>query len=147
MQGPTTPPADGGAARADARGSLDDSAGDARPAPPLAYAFAAAHPGSIPWIVGFLAAFGFILASYVTKEFTIRTGPPYPNDVFNRLKRRDLRILLICIGAVVGRPFEALTSAGALSHVCVIGILIKGWVRTRTTKAGETTPTNSTTGR
>ncbi len=95
----------------------------------VTYAFAAAHPGAFPWIVGFLAAFGFILASYVTKEFAIRHDRPYPNDALNRLKRRDLRVLLICLGAVVGRPFEALALAGLLSHVCVVGILIKGWKR------------------
>ncbi|MCZ6816194.1 MAG: NTP transferase domain-containing protein [Planctomycetota bacterium] len=95
----------------------------------VTYAFATAHAGPLPWIVGFLAAFGFIMASYVTKEFVIRTRRPYPNDIFNRLKRRDLRILLICLGAVVGRPFEALALAGLLSHVCVVGVLIKGWKR------------------
>ncbi|MCH8344512.1 MAG: NTP transferase domain-containing protein [Planctomycetes bacterium] len=95
----------------------------------ITLAFAAVHPGPLPWIIGFLAAFGFILASYVTKEFGIRTGKPYPNDVLNRLKRRDLRIFIICLGAVVARPFEALMIAGALTHICVIGIFIKGWKR------------------
>ncbi len=95
----------------------------------VTFAYAAAHPGPLPWIIGFLAAFGFILASYVTKEFAIRTGEPYPNDVLNRLKRRDLRIFIICLGAVVGRPFEALAIAGALTHLCVMGIFIKGWKR------------------
>jgi CDP-L-myo-inositol myo-inositolphosphotransferase len=95
----------------------------------VTYAFATTHAGPLPWIVGFLAAFGFILASYVTKEFAIRHDRPYPNDILNRLKRRDLRILLICLGAVVGRPFEALALAGLLSHLCVVGVLIKGWGR------------------
>jgi len=95
----------------------------------VTFAYAAVHPGAVPWIIGFLAAFGFILASYVTKEFGIRTGQSYPNDILNRLKRRDLRILIICIGALLTRPFEALTIAGALSHLCVIGVLVKGWKR------------------
>ncbi len=95
----------------------------------VTFAYAAVHPGPLPWIIGFLAAFGFILASYVTKEYGIRTGEPYPNDILNRLKRRDLRVLIICLGAVVARPFEALTIAGALTHLCVIGVLIKGWKR------------------
>ncbi len=95
----------------------------------ITFAYAEVHPGPLPWIIGFLAAFGFILASYVTKEFAIRTGEPYPNDVLNRLKRRDLRVFIICLGAVVARPFEALTIAGALTHLCVIGVLIRGWKR------------------
>ena len=95
----------------------------------VTFAYARVHPGPLPWIIGFLAAFGFILASYVTKEFAIRTGEPYPNDVLNRLKRRDLRIFIICFGAVVARPFEALAIAGVLTHLCVMGIFIKGWKR------------------
>ena len=95
----------------------------------ITFAFAAAHPGPLAWIIGFLAAFGFILASYVMKEFGIRTGQPYPSDIFSRLNRRDLRILIICLGAVVARPFEALAIAGALNHLCVIGVLIRGWKR------------------
>ena len=101
----------------------------------VTYAFTAAHTGPLPWI---LAAFGFIVASYVTKEFAIRHDRPYPNDILNRLKRRDLRILLICLGAVVGRPFEALALAGLLSHVCVLGVLIKGWARSGTTDDRKT---------
>ncbi len=104
----------------------------------VTFAFAAAHAGPLPWIVGFLAAFGFILASYVTKEFAIRHGRSYPNDAWNRLKRRDLRLLLICLGALISRPFEALALAGILSHVCVVGILIKGWARSATTDDRKT---------
>jgi CDP-L-myo-inositol myo-inositolphosphotransferase len=95
----------------------------------VTFAYAAMNPGPLPWIIGFLAAFGFILASYVTKEFAIRIGEPYPNDIFSRLKRRDLRLFIICIGAVVARPFEALVIAGALTHLCVIGVFMRGWTR------------------
>ena len=106
-----------------------DRYGDMAIALAVTFAYASAHPGPLPWIIGFLAAFGFIMASYVTKEYGIRTGEPYPNDIFNRLKRRDLRIFIICIGAVVGRPFEALTIAGTLTHLCVIGVIVRGWKR------------------
>ena len=94
-------------------------------------------PGPLAWILGFLTACGFILASYVTKEFAIRHEQPYPNDFLNRLKRRDLRLLLICFGAVLGRPFETLVLAGAVSHACVIGILFKGWGLSRPTGSGR----------
>ena len=93
----------------------------------VTYAFATTHPGDVAWIIGFRAAFGFVLASYVTKEFEIQHDRPYPDDVLNRLKRRDLRLLLIFLGAMIGRPFEALVIAGMLSYVCVIGILGRGW--------------------
>ncbi len=93
----------------------------------ITFAYSLAHPGPLPAFVGTVAAFGFILASYVTKEFSIRHERPYPNDILNRLKRRDMRLLLICLGAVAGRPFEALLLTGAISHACVIGILFRGW--------------------
>ena len=70
---------------------------------------------------------GFILASYTTKEYAIRHEQPYPNDILNRLKRRDLRLLGIGVGAVVGYPFAAVLILGLLSHACVFGILIRGW--------------------
>ncbi len=104
-----------------------DRYGDVAVALAVTYAYAAVHPGPAPWIAGFLAAFGFILASYVTKEYAIRHGQPYPDDVLNRIKRRDLRLLLISVGAVAGHPFEALMLGGILSHISVIGILIKTW--------------------
>jgi CDP-L-myo-inositol myo-inositolphosphotransferase len=114
-----------------------DRYADAAIALAVTYAFAAAHPGPLAWILGFLTALGFILASYVTKEFAIRHERPYPNDILNRLKRRDLRLLLICLGAVVDRPFEALVLAGAVSHACVIGILFRGWAMTKPTKGTQ----------
>ncbi|MFQ5805172.1 MAG: sugar phosphate nucleotidyltransferase [Phycisphaerae bacterium] len=93
----------------------------------ITFSYATSHPGPLPWIGGFLSVAGFLLASYVTKEFALRHGRPYPSDVLNRLKRRDVRLLVISCGALVGYPFAALLVAGALSHACVAGILVKGW--------------------
>ena len=90
-------------------------------------AYARFHSGPLPWVGGMVALAGFILASYTTKEYAIRHERSYPNDVLNRLKRRDLRLLGICVGAVVGHPFAAVLALGLLSHVCVFGILIRGW--------------------
>ncbi|GAF67459.1 unnamed protein product, partial [marine sediment metagenome] len=103
----------------------------------VTFAYATSHPGPLPWLGGLLAACGFILASYVTKEFALRHGRSYPNDVLNRLKRRDLRLFAICLGAIVGRPFEALLAVGALSHACVVGILIRGWAISRSNQSYE----------
>ncbi len=86
------------------------------------------HPGSLTWVGGMVAAAGFILASYVTKEFESRHGKPYPNDPLNRLKRRDLRIFGIFIGAVIGHPYAAVVSLGLFSHALIAGILVKGWL-------------------
>jgi CDP-L-myo-inositol myo-inositolphosphotransferase len=95
----------------------------------VTYAHAASQEGAWIWVAGFLSAAGFVLASYVTKEFHLRFGSPYPNNWMNRIKRRDLRILLISLGAIAGHPFVGLLLAGGLSHLAVFGILGFGWVR------------------
>ncbi|MCZ6691060.1 MAG: hypothetical protein O7H41_15840, partial [Planctomycetota bacterium] len=95
----------------------------------ITFAHSRLHPGSLTWVGGLVAATGFILASYVTKEFEIRHGRPYPNDPLNRLKRRDLRIFGIFIGAVIGQPYAAVVSLGLFSHVLIAGILVKGWLQ------------------
>ncbi len=74
-----------------------------------------------------VALAGFILASYTTKEYAIRHESPYPNDVLNQLKRRDLRLLGIGVGAIAGYPYAAVFALGLLSHACVFGILMRGW--------------------
>jgi CDP-L-myo-inositol myo-inositolphosphotransferase len=95
----------------------------------LAITLAAARLWDGPWVWlgGMVALAGFILASYTTKEYSIRHQSPYPNDGLNRLKRRDLRLLGICVGAVAGYPYAALVALGLLSHACVFGILMRGW--------------------
>ena len=79
------------------------------------------------WAGGFVAGTGFLLTSYATKEFTLRHGHPYPDHFLVRLKKRDLRLFVICTGALCGHAFAALLAMGALSHACVFGILAMGW--------------------
>ena len=93
----------------------------------ITLAYARHHPSPLVWLGGMVALSGFILAGYVTKEYKIRHGRPYPNDLVNRLKRRDLRLLGISIGAVAGYPYVAMMVLGFLSHACVFGILVRGW--------------------
>ena len=87
----------------------------------------AGHPGALAWMGGFLSLSGFFMASYVTKEYALRHGKPYPADFLNRIKRRDLRLLGISVGAVFGVAFQAMVALGVLSHLCVAGILARGW--------------------
>ena len=76
------------------------------------------------WPAGFIATISFLMASYVTKEFHLRFHRPYQNNFINKLKSRDLRILVVAIGAVIGQPFAALLFIGLLSHFAVFQILI-----------------------
>ena len=97
----------------------------------VAVTFAASQHYSAPWIwpAGLVAIISFLLASYATKEYELRFGKPYPNNHFNRLKRRDLRVLIIAVGALLGQPFTALIIIGALTHVVVLWIMIDAWRR------------------
>ncbi len=90
-------------------------------------AYARHFPGAFPWVIGMVAATGFILVSYVTKEFVLRHKSDYPHDFLARVKHRDLRVLVIAAGAVVGFAFEALLVVGMLSHAVVAGIMVRGW--------------------
>lgn len=85
--------------------------------------------GLRPWLGGSLALTGFLFASYVTKEFALRHGREYPNDVLNRLRRRDLRLFGIGCGALFGVAFEAMVLLGAISHLCAAGMLRRAWRR------------------
>ena len=93
----------------------------------ITLACAQLQPGPLVWLGGMVAMAGFILASYTTKEYAIRHQYPYPDDIVNRLKRRDLRLLGICVGAVIGHPYAAVLALGLLSHACVVGVLVRGW--------------------
>ena len=97
----------------------------------VTYAFAQQHPESWVWVSGLLSAVGFVLASYVTKEYQLRFGRPFPNNFTNRIKRRDLRVLAVAAGAVLGHPFEALLLVGGFSHMAVFAVLVSGWFQGR----------------
>ena len=98
----------------------------------LAITFAASqlHDAVWVWPAGFAATASFLMASYVTKEFQIRFHRPYPDNLVNKLKRRDLRILVITVGAAMGHPLVALLAIGSLTHLVVLQILVSGWKTT-----------------
>lgn len=87
--------------------------------------FAVHHPGPLPWVLALITAVGFLLASYITKEFALRFQRPYPNTLLNRLKRRDLRLFGVFLGSLAGHPFVVLVGLGLISHACVVGIFLK----------------------
>ena len=93
----------------------------------ITFSYSSSHPGLLAWMGGVLSLSGYFMASYVTKEYALRHGKPYPPDFLNRIKRRDLRLLGISVGAVLGVAFQAMVALGVLSHLCVAGILTRGW--------------------
>jgi len=93
----------------------------------ITFSYASSHPGPLVWMGGLFSISGYYMASYVTKEFALRHGKAYPPNFLNRIKRRDLRLLGISVGAVIGIAFEAMVGLGVLSHLCVVAILVQGW--------------------
>ncbi len=92
----------------------------------IVFAAAASAPQSLTWVIGWLAVSSFMLASYVTKEYQLRFGNRYPDNALNRIKRRDLRVLCLAVGAVLGAPYMALLAVGGLTHVIVLAIVVQG---------------------
>ena len=103
-----------------------DRYADAAVAIAVTLSAARAEPASWIWVAGCASAVGFLMTSYSTKEYHLRFGKPYRNTLFKRLARRDLRLLIVAIGAVTGHPFEALLVVGLLSHLSVLWILVVG---------------------
>ncbi len=93
----------------------------------ITFSYSSTHPGPLAWMGGFLSLSGYFMASYVIKEYALRHGKAYPPDFLNRIKRRDLRLLGIAVGAALGVAFQAMVALGVLSHLCVAGILARGW--------------------
>lgn len=93
----------------------------------IVMAYARYSPGPVPWIAGMVAVTGFILVSYVTKEFTLRHVSANQKGILDRVKHRDSRLFVLAVGAMTGFAFEALVLAGVLSHVLIAGIMLKGW--------------------
>ncbi len=81
------------------------------------------------------------MASYVTKESQIRFQRPYPNSLMNKLKCRDLRILVVAVGAVLGHPLVGLLAIGLFTHLAVFQILAAGWHTTLEPSVARATET------
>ncbi|MEE9443650.1 MAG: NTP transferase domain-containing protein [candidate division Zixibacteria bacterium] len=85
-----------------------------------------AHPHAAVWLGAIFALTGFIMASYVKKEYVIRFRSKPPGGLFGKLIKRDLRIFAIMLGAIVNLPYEIMLLAGLLSHVGIGWVLLKG---------------------
>ncbi|MEE8109799.1 MAG: NTP transferase domain-containing protein, partial [bacterium] len=99
--------------------SVLDRYADLAAAVAITFGYAGTHPGSLPWIAGMLAGGSFLLASFVTKEYQLRYGVAYPNDMLNRLKHRDIRLFFLFLGSLAGVPFAALLLSGVLTHLLI----------------------------
>ncbi len=86
----------------------------------LSYGYWVRHPHPGVWIVGFLSLAGFMLASYARKEYYIRYRGGPPAGIIQQLSKRDVRLLGIMLGALLGRPYAAMVLLGLMSHISVV---------------------------
>ncbi len=92
----------------------------------VSFGYWLAHPHAAIWLGAIFAMTGFIMASYVKKEFVIRYQSNPPGGLFGKLIKRDSRVFAIMLGAIVNLPYEIMVSLGLLSHVGIGWILLKG---------------------
>ncbi len=92
----------------------------------VSFGYWLAHPHAAVWLGAIFALTGFIMASYVKKEFVIRYQSKPPSGLFGKLIKRDLRIFAIMLGAIVNLPYEIMLLVGLLSHVGIGWVLLKG---------------------
>ena len=92
----------------------------------VSFGYWLAHPNAAVWLGAIFALTGFIMASYAKKEFVIRYQSKPPGGLFGKLIKRDLRIFVIMLGAVVNLHYEIMLLVGLLSHVGIGWMLLKG---------------------
>jgi CDP-L-myo-inositol myo-inositolphosphotransferase len=92
----------------------------------VSFGYWQAHPHAVVWLGAIFALTGFVMASYVKKEFEIRYQSKPPGGLLGKLIKRDLRIFAIMLGAIVNLPYEIMLSVGLLSHVGIGWVLLKG---------------------
>ena len=92
----------------------------------VTYGFWLSNPEFWVWFAGIGALSGFLLTSYSKKEYQLRFQKPSPSRFLPRLAKRDLRLFVIFLGALLGQPFFAMLSVGLISHLAVFWILVRG---------------------
>ena len=61
---------------------------------------------------------GYLSASYTKKEYAIRYRKGFPSKgVWGKLIRRDLRIFMVLLGAILGYQYFFLLAIGAVSQL------------------------------
>ncbi len=93
----------------------------------VSFGYWLAHPHAAVWLGAIFTLTGFIMASYTKKEFVIRYQSKPPSGLFGKLIKRDLRIFVIMLGAMVNLPYEIMLLVGLLSHVGIGWVLLKGY--------------------
>ena len=89
----------------------------------ITYGYWLGHPGVLPWLGGIMVLAGFILSSYVKKEYALRYSRGLSKGFDEKLIKRDLRLFVIFLGAMVNQAFWAMIVIGLASHMVIAWIL------------------------
>jgi phosphatidylglycerophosphate synthase len=78
--------------------------------------------GEWPWLLGMSALATTTLASYGRKEYELRWRVPAPPTLPTRLARRDVRTVILVIGALALEPFAAVLVTGVIGLTALIAL-------------------------
>ncbi len=106
----------------------------------ITYGYWLEHPGTLPWLGGSMALAGFILSSYVKKEYALRYSRGLSKGFDEKLIKRDLRLFVIFLGAMVNQAFWAMIVVGLVSHIIIAWILMSVYIGARNETQGEQGP-------
>ncbi|MCP4228852.1 MAG: NTP transferase domain-containing protein [bacterium] len=106
-----------------------DRYGDVAIAVGITFGYWLTHPHPAVWLIGITAMFGFVLGSYMAKEYALRHSRSLPEGLLGKLARRDFRLFAFFVGALINRPFETLILIGFISHLSVVWSFVTVLVR------------------
>jgi len=90
----------------------------------ISYGYWTRSHSVLAWLGGILAITGFILFSYTRKEYSLRYRTEKAPSKIYWFGKRDIRLFVLFLGALVGLPFAALVSMGLLSHLGIAWMLL-----------------------
>jgi len=91
----------------------------------ITWGYSRSHMGGWLWMLGLLSLLGFVLVSYVRKEYSLRFGEKGSWGMSESLVRRDLRMLSLALGGFLGEPFYAMIALALVSHSWIMWTFLK----------------------
>ena len=79
-----------------------------------------------PAIGAIAAVTGYLMTSYTRKHSLSRVGERPADGLVQHLAKRDLRLAILALGAMAGRPYAGLVAGGVLGHLSVLAQLLEG---------------------
>ncbi len=101
-----------------------DRYGDTMVVAGIAYKEFLVNPTTWIFILSLISLLGFVMTGYAKKEYFIRYGSKFPENLFYKLGRRDLRLFGIFIGAVLDKAFKTMVLLGIFSNFLILAKII-----------------------